>query len=264
MTSVTLLTTLPLLVSSTSEASEIVPKTAEPFGPTPLTTLQDEEEEYDGWSGSVLFGYTQQQGNTERESLSLDADAERTIDDTHRFETRMWLTKATESGDVTDRQSGIIGQYDYLAGEKHYYYTNARYEKDKTANLEYRYAFGSGVGYQFYDNEEVKFSTEVGLGYYKEVYRTVGDADDVTARLAYELEYVFNENTRFIQDFEAYPVINDFDDVFLRMDSRLETNLTARWVGAVQHIMDWDNTPAPGSKRDDHRIVFSLGWSFGA
>jgi hypothetical protein len=33
-------------------------------------------------------------------------------------------------------------------------------------------------------------------------------------------------------------------------------------IAAVSHILDYDNTPAPGNVRTDNRLLLSVGWSF--
>jgi hypothetical protein len=33
-------------------------------------------------------------------------------------------------------------------------------------------------------------------------------------------------------------------------------------IAAISHILDYDNTPAPGRDRSDHRVLLSVGWAF--
>jgi hypothetical protein len=33
-------------------------------------------------------------------------------------------------------------------------------------------------------------------------------------------------------------------------------------IATLTHVFDYDNTPAAGFKRADHRVILSVGWSF--
>ena len=46
------------------------------------------------------------------------------------------------------------------------------------------------------------------------------------------------------------------------VDSRLRCDLSDNLYGQVQWLFDWDNTPAAGAERADHRLLLSVGYSF--
>ena len=233
-----------------------------------LAAPLDEDEPPKGWHGSVNFGFTQVKGNTDTQSVNLHADATKEVGGLHRYTGRAHWNYGEVDREISERNAGINLQYDYLAGEKHYYFLTAVGETDSQANLDLRYYGGGGIGYQFKETEDLDYAADAGLVYIKEEYDVPPPADDendsVALRLAHNLEYRFNENTRFIQFLDLVPAVDDLKDVYGTLDSRLETKLNDSLVASVQYVLGWDNTPAPGSRNKDHRVVVSIGWSFGS
>ena len=226
------------------------------------TTAQDEEAAEPKWSGNVLLGITQTSGNTDNftSALSFNAKKESAED---RYTVSAYHNYSTQDGSLSERKTGIGGQYDYLAGEDYFYFLNLGADRDDLANLDLRWYGGGGFGCDFVKSEKVDWSGQVGLNYFSESFADGSDNQTLAGNLGYDLEYRMNERTKFDQTFKAFPATDDVSDVFLRLDSRLSTNLTDSMLGSIQYVLDWDNTPAAGAKRTDQRIVISIGWSFG-
>ena len=225
-------------------------------------TTQDEDAGAPAWSGSLLVGFTNTSGNTKNRTAALTGDAQRETE-TDRYKVKIFYNKAEQDGERSERNLGADGQYDYLAGERHYYFATVAVEADEQAKLDRRYQAGGGLGYEFYGEEDFTLEGEVGLIYVAEEFDDGTDSNSVSAILGYDLGYAFNARARLTQDFDAYPATDDFDDVFLRLDTRVESNLTDSMLASAQYVFDWDNTPAAGANRADHRFVLSIGWSFG-
>ncbi len=236
----------------------VLPQDAEPQG----DEAAEVEKEDPRWKGSVLLGISQVQGNAQNFSASMTADAvlEREMD---RYTVNSFYHYVESEDELIARRAGLNGQYDYLAGEDYYYFGTAGAENDELANRDLRWWAGGGAGYTLYDEENFTLNTKAGVTYFVEEFSDGSDSEDVSLVLGYDLDYVMSAQTNFRQVFVAYPPVDAFEDVFLRLDSRIETSLTPSMLGSVQYVLDWDNSPAPGAKRDDHRILFSLGWSFG-
>jgi hypothetical protein len=52
------------------------------------------------------------------------------------------------------------------------------------------------------------------------------------------------------------------DDFYARIDTRARATLTESMFAQLQWILDYDNTPAPGLEKQDHRLIAAVGWSF--
>lgn len=250
---------------------------ARPTGFRVSPTYQEEEEPVPHWSGTLSIGATLTSGNTSTFTAAADVEAVRRGEDDRLTLKAYWnktqqkslneLTGMLET-EVTQRNIGGSAKYDYFATEKLYYFGVANVQKDDLANLDLRYAAGGGAGYQFKETEELSFSGELGLTYTDEDFEeppppAPSDDDDfVSLRLATVLGWQVAEDTRFEQTAEAYPAVDDFDDMYARVDSKVRVNLTENMFAQLQHVLDFDHTPATGADQTDHRLILGVGWSF--
>ena len=227
--------------------------------------LQDDVAKAPRWTGSVNVGATFTDGNTETMSAAAGFDAER------RGENDRWTVKShwnyaqqTVDGDsqITTRNVGASGKYDYFATEKMYYLGNVGAESDTLAGLDLRYYAGGGVGYQFRETEKMKLSGEAGLVYFAEEFSDNSDDSYISARGAYTYFNQLTATAVLEQTAEVFPSIQDTEDIYTKLDTRLKLTLTKSMYAQLQHVWDWDNTPAPGAKSSDHRVILGVGWSF--
>lgn len=288
--------TAPLaFLAGPAPAGPIAPDWAPEYGaPLPLASpaagrlsrffAQDEAEEDATeveavWTGSVTLGATFTSGNSDITSAAADAEAVYATADYRWSITGYWtaidqtVKDDDGGGTVTETKTkqhreGVRTQFDYFFDDQLYAYVMGRFDADSEANLNGRSNVGAGLGYQFYEEEDRSLAGEIGLNYIKEDF--VGQADDadfVTARAAYNYFYRVNENVDFNQLGEIYPSLEDSDDFTARLTSALQVALSASMFLKLQHILDFDNTPATFSdgtdfERVDHRIVLTVGWSF--
>lgn len=239
--------------------------------PTPALAAIAQEAAVDPapeWKGFVTIGATITSGNTEIRSAAANAEA--VLD---RGEDRWTLRgywnfaqqESTTTGEreITQRQAGASAKYDYFLTERTYLYGTGAVATDAVANLDLRYQVGAGAGHQFWKEEKRSLSGEIGLSYVDEDFVVdADDADFIAVRLAYDLFLQLTENTTFRQIAEAFPSVDDKDDIYGRLDTSVTVNLTESMIGKLQHVMDYDNTPATGADRLDHRLILTIGWTF--
>ena len=234
-----------------------------------LPTLQDDEEPMDEWTGSINAGGYMSLGNTERRSANVAAIASRR---TEQDRITLWFNwdyaedknQATNLWRLSQRRTSGKIKYDYFLSEVSYWWASVLAEGDTLADIDLRLAATTGYGHQWVERDDLSFLTELGIGYFKEDYRTPGVPSNETVALrgAWSLMWQINENLKFLQDFEVFPSIESSDDVFLRKDSRLQLAVSENMFTQFQWILDYDNTPSPGRERVDHRFFVSVGWSF--
>ncbi len=234
---------------------------------TEARLIQETEKPKPHWSGTVNIGFTVTEGNSETFSGVFNADAQREGEHDRYSLKAFWnYSEQTTNGeyDLTQRTAGLSGQYDYFPeGKKWSALGKAGIETNEQADLDYRWYAGPGLGYQFIKEEEKSFYGESALVYFKEKQDDGTDDDTVALNLGYEFDWKISPTATFEHDLDAFPAINDFDDVFIKVDTRLTTNVTKSMISTLQHVLDFDHTPAAGAKQTDHRVVFTLGWTFG-
>lgn len=260
-------TLLIALAPAITEAAPVTPPVLAPLDPALLSLNQDADMTAPEWTGSVSLSAISTEGNTKTNSISADANAQlrRDVD---RFTVKAYWNYATDKASgtkvITARKVGTSLQYDYFVteDEKTYVYGNTGADYDSLSGLDGRYLFGVGAGRQFTETDELKLSAEVGLNYVVEDFVGAATDDYAAARLAGNLYKQLSEDTNLTSSIEVYPSLEDMDDVYGKLDSKISTSLSEAMFASFQWVLDFDNTPASGADRVDQRLVFALGWSF--
>ncbi len=247
--------------------SRSVPSGIQPAPPATSTAglsdvAQDAKKE-PHWSGTVSAGTTFTRGNSDTLSVAFLAEAKREAEHDRYTVKSFWNYAEVGSKAITQNNSGLNGQYDYFPGEKWFLLGKAGAEKNDLANLDLRYYGGAGAGYQFLKNEKRSLSGEGAVVYFKEEFGNNTEDDKIALNLGYKYDWKISPTAAFGHYVDAFPAIDDFDDVFVKVDNRLTMNLTKSMISTLQYVLDFDHTPAVGVKQADHRVIFTLGWSFG-
>ena len=231
--------------------------------------------EPEAWHGSVNLSASAARGNTVSENVSLLADLKRrwendrfTADGGYYF---AQSGKGKENKEKTEDRIDIGSQWDHFWVSKLYSYLNGRFERDGINDLQYRYRLGTGLGYQWLENQVFEstgkwsFNQEVGLTYIKEKYEHVKDDDRLAFRYAHHLEWVprWADKLAFTHNFEYLPDIDDWSDTYL-IDT--DAGFTFALIGAWQLIgrVEWDynSNPGPSTKSSDIRYLLGLGYKW--
>ncbi len=224
--------------------------------------IQADDSAPSNWVGAINLSLIDTRGNTKNQSAALDANAVLT-EEKNRYTTKFYWLYSKQEGVLTERKAGASFQYDYLAGENYFYTASAALETDDRANLDLRYRAGFGIGYDWLKSEKTDVSVEAGLNYIQEEFSNGQDNDVIAVNLGYDLVHRYNERIKFNQSFDICPAIDDVRDVYARLESRLSNKLSDTMTAAISSVFDWDNTPAAGADRRDHRLQITLGWTFG-
>ncbi|MGC3980546.1 MAG: DUF481 domain-containing protein [Steroidobacteraceae bacterium] len=91
-------------------------------------------------------------------------------------------------------------QSDFNFREGGFWFENLRYESDEVGSFEYQAAATSGVGYKFFDTDDIKISVQVGAGYkafrQRVVAPEVSEAEhDVIGSAAFDYQQSMTVNT---------------------------------------------------------------------
>ena len=230
------------------------------------------------WEGSLNVGATWTNGNSDRRAAAVAFNAAlRRIQDRITVDAS-WNyaedkdndpTSATfRSWTLSERRADAGIKYDYYLTKKWYAFVNSRVLGDTLADIQLRYSGGVGLGYTWIEDADTTFLTEVGIAYVNESYRTPGteSVDYMAARVAYKLTHSFSEDTKLVHGVEAYPSVEDADDIYLQAKTELSTKLSGNLVASLAHVLDYDNTPSVTAARTfervDNRVILGVGWTF--
>ena len=245
--------------------------------PAEAPRLQDPPPSYPQWNGALTFGALWTAGNTENETVSGAFNAQRRgADDRWTLDLYTNYGKAQvakddpatpaneEDTDVTTNNSGGGLKYDYFLSKKLYLFANGTGKVDHVADLDLRYILGLGAGYQVKETEKLKWGTELGLSYVDENFEdNSADASFVAARIGSNLTCQLSKTTSFEQVAELLPSLENSEDLLAKVDNRLKASLGGKWIAQLQYVLEFDDSVPPGNRESDHRVVLSIGWSFG-
>lgn len=220
------------------------------------------------WTGVVSAGATFVRGNTKSDTASVGLEASRRTEKDRTSFGAGYFTAKQRDNDT--RESSTIadnwfakGQYDYFISDKLYGYGNLRYEKDRIADLEYRYTSGIGMGYQWLEGSDWNLSTEAGFNYVSEKYDKSDEKRDYMAgRLAYHLDKAFNDKIKAFHNAEYIPSFEYVDDFLVNADIGLRAAMTARLSFEAKSQLIYNSNPSDDRNKKDLRHIIGVGWIF--
>jgi len=222
---------------------------------------EEEEAEPPKWTGALTFGASVSGGNTDIQKSSLTADAVKKLEKSRYTFGFIW-NYSEEDDVISQRRVSGSGQFDRFVSDRLYWLAQVSGESDQNASVDLRTTVGGGLGYQFLDNDEWKLSAELGISYFDERFATDEDNDYVALRTAYKLDWTPNTRWNLAQAIQIYPSLEDSDDIYAKMDTRLKVTVSGSLFAQLQWIYDWDNTPATGKERVDNLYLLTVGWTF--
>ncbi|HTF86907.1 MAG TPA: DUF481 domain-containing protein [Planctomycetota bacterium] len=234
--------------------------TIETAGPPPPLRV-DDKPIMNQWTGSLSASAIITDGNSETRTANATADAQYRREKDRTTLGAFWNYQDDSTG-VLQRRTGSKAKYDYFFRPKTYALAQTSVENDMQADLDLRWIFGVGIGEQFIENLILKVSAELGVSWVDERFGSSPDSDYLAGRAAYTVDWNINKDWTFFNAGEIYPSLEDGDDVYAKVDTRIKVTLTDKMFAQAQWVMDWDNTPAAGKERVDNRYILTVGWAF--
>jgi putative salt-induced outer membrane protein YdiY len=218
-----------------------------------------------GWKASGSVGLSAATGNTEKRAMNMVFDAELRRENDRFTVGLLWRytdqqNVTTGETDLTERKSSLKGKYDQFVSEHTYWLLNVGVDSDELADLDRRTTVGIGLGFQFEEGEVWTASVEAGFGWFQEDFGEAEDQEYMTLRLAAKWEREGRGPWALSQSAEVFPSVEDSDDVYSKVDSRLRLDLNDNLYAQLQWVVDWDNTPAASQERLDQTWLFTVGW----
>ena len=211
------------------------------------------------WSGNGQLGFTTTSGNSDTTTLTAGLAGKYEVDqwiNTLSFDV---LRADSDGVDTADRYI-LEGKTGYKFNEANYVFFNTRYENDSFTAFDYTWTNAVGWGHKFYESDDKKLITEVGVGHKIAAYDIDRNEDSgvvFTAKVDYM--HQFSDNV-------------SFGDV-LRLESTSDNTFTQNDAGFTFKVSDkvgvklshqWrHNTDVPiGIKSTDTLVAASLVYDF--
>jgi putative salt-induced outer membrane protein YdiY len=214
------------------------------------------------YSGRANLGGVFNRGNSEDDALNFDTEfIARTPE--KRYTVATEVNEAESAGETTTSNRYLLTQYDAFLSEKDYLFVSAKGEQDKLADLNLRTSLGAGYGYQFFESELAKLSTEYGVAYINEDYIVAPDESFPSLSLGLNYERKFwSKRLVFFNNNNLSVSLEDTRDALFKTKVGLRVPIVENVNVATQVNVDYNNMPPPGVKKSDSSLVFSVGYGF--
>ncbi|MCB0328081.1 MAG: DUF481 domain-containing protein [Bdellovibrionales bacterium] len=253
-----------LSISETSEVNESSPLFAGKPKARKYTLKPESWRIGEGlhFAGRVNFSYDRDRGNTDQDQSNSDIFLElRNL--RNRYTINGELEKDRANGVDTANNSQFIFEYDRFITPKTFLTGFTSYEQDDFASLSRRNIYGTGVGYQVYDDDKKNLSFEVGPLFVDRKYQT--EEEDQYWGTGWKIKYehfLITDQLQFYHREQGTWNAEETDDLLLSSWTGLRAPLFYGIVGGIEFNHDYNSQPAAGAKTSDRTWAVKLGYQW--
>ncbi len=213
------------------------------------------------WTGRFDLGYTWQSGRTDKNELSLRAQADRQVNAHELRALAEFLYGEVEGVRNTQRFTSSF-RWRRDVTKRLFTQTLTLYENDKIREINHRVEQNLGFGYRYLQREGLNGSIVPGLTiqYTDETGRD--DRWDYLASLSQDLVWQINDAYRFEEDVNFLMDPADTDNFIARFNAGIVGTLTKSINLSIRYQLIYENEVAPGVERTDQRVIAAVGYSF--
>ena len=156
----------------------------------------------------------------------------------------------------------LYGKHDHFLTKKLYLFGLLRLERDGVAALDVRFTPSAGVGYQWFEDPTLKFSTEAGLAWVYQRYDGGDTNEYFAARLAYAISWTPVTIVTLYHTLEYLPSFEGPENYLLNVDAGVRTTI---WKGLFSEFrieFRYNSEPASDRETTDVRYFAGVGWQF--
>lgn len=227
-----------------------------------LNPLPEETRSGVTYKGHINSSFSRAQGNVRNEAIygetSFSAHARE-----YRYDINAKAMRTQDSGNLTNSNWLLGGNYDRFLNPKRFIYTRGSIEHDRFKGINRRNIIGGGYGWQIADSPQTQFSVRGGLDYVtidhltspRENYPSLGWGIKASHKLESYRAELFHEEDGFVD-------ATDIHHITIRTRSGLRVPLMAGITATSQLNVDWERTPEPGRRPTDSLLLFGLGYEW--
>jgi len=143
-------------------------------------------------SGRINVGLNKSSGNTDSESGHADAEFVARSEKNRFTVGGSYNRREDDNRKTEDNATGHL-KHDYFLTRQIYWYVNGMLETDEFKDINLRTTAGTGLGYQFFEGEDMNLSVEAGPSYVNTDYDQEEDQDSAAGRWAVRFDRFFFE-----------------------------------------------------------------------
>ena len=228
------------------------------FGPIP------QPEDYgllDNWHGGLNLGMTLSKGNTDISNLSLAADPSR---ETSRDRIALFFStlRSAEDGETTGNLYKLSGRYARFLTDNFFVFGEGIYDKDEKADLDYRLREGGGAGYRFKQGDHSDISLRGGISALQEKYGGLDRENSGLGNVGMELRSSWLAPSALTAATTYSPFLSGDSRYLLEGILGIRLPLLGGLNFGLDFVDSYNSSPPEGVKKNDLRILSTVGWVF--
>ncbi|TQV79480.1 DUF481 domain-containing protein [Exilibacterium tricleocarpae] len=242
-------------------------------GRVPLAALErllPYEDHFNGahtYRGKLSVAGTHTRGNRREEDWEVDSEVEfRRGDMRHMFGVE--FESESTNDEAAEEEFDFTYGLSWFFQERWFLVNDLGLGMDESKNIDERYAFGSGLGYQFWETDRKTLSLESGVSYLKELFnRSPGDSEGferessrVTWRWATNFRYKLPLSASLVHKNELFYSFEDSGDWEFDSDTGLNVPLGAGLFSEFKVEYDYDNMPQQDERKSDTKLSVGVGY----
>jgi putative salt-induced outer membrane protein YdiY len=211
------------------------------------------------WRGQSNVGLNATTGNSETERFHVDAEG--TLEnEVNRYIAGVDFNRGSDNGVTSVDNWTAYSSYDRFFDEKLFWNNTLSFKRNTLQELELRTSLGSGLGYQFFAEEDLRLSTTASLSYVSEEFDLQSSEEFMALQLGLDYEHQWFDWLRVFHSTQTLSSFESLDDFVLRTRTGLRYPITNGVMASFQVNVDYDNSPSPGAEKEDVIYAFTLGY----
>lgn len=240
--------------------------------PLLLSIAPGDQGESNYWDGEIGLSLDRRSGNSDLETLSVNAEANRRTSTT-RVQINYRGIQTDTNNVETENNHRFTTSMDWFFSHRTFFRpVNFEYYRDPFQNIAHRYTYSAQIGYHLIDNSKMGWDVSIGPGYQHTEFDDVpadeekSDSTDVIQAgtqfdwdITKDIEYDLLYNVMKVSD-SAGEYIHHFETGF-EFDLTGSIELTARYI--IDRIeKPTQNADGSFPEKDDERLLFGLSYEF--
>ncbi|MCB8932324.1 MAG: DUF481 domain-containing protein [Fimbriimonadaceae bacterium] len=218
------------------------------------------------WKGSVVSNLNLARSNTDTQVFNVDLETHRKGPSEETDLSGSYLFgQQTQSGEVVTTQDswGVSGHFSRYASSRTSSFLSARLERDGIVDLDLRSIVGGGLGFMLLERGDTKWWIDLGVSHLREDFAGAGAARErLTGQFSYRFQTRLFGRVELGHEVSVYPALDNVSDYFLSSKFTVRTPLSQTLFANFRFVLDYDATPAPGSRKDSSKYTFGIGYRF--
>lgn len=213
------------------------------------------------WRGKSNVGLNATSGNSDTTRFHIDGEG--TLEnELNRYIAGVDFNRGSDDGVTSVDNWTAYSSYDRFFSDRFFWNNSLSFKRNTLQELDLRSAIGTGVGYQFLDDDDLRLSTTAGLSYVREEFEVQPSEDFLALQLGLDYEHDWFDWLRFFHSLQTLNSLENVDDFVLRTRTGLRYPISDALFASLQVNVDYDNTPSEGAEKEDIIYAFTLGYSW--